>query len=195
MVVKPKMVYLTKYKCCQTRMNDKIYVAKLGKAVGLKGHLRLFIDSDFPEQFKKGASFTTDKKLTLTLEEYNSNRDLVKFKTYDDVDTAKKLTNQLLYVTMEQTKNDCKLDENEHFWFDIVSCHVFENDLDLGEVVEIHRYPIEDYLEIKTSTELVEKGLSKTFLIPYNVENYIVSVDTDKKKIEVKDSLVILENS
>ena len=32
---------------------NKVYVAKLGKAVGLQGHLRLFIDSDFPMQFKK----------------------------------------------------------------------------------------------------------------------------------------------
>ena len=29
---------------------NKVYVAKLGKAVGLQGHLRLFIDSDFPMQ-------------------------------------------------------------------------------------------------------------------------------------------------
>ena len=33
--------------------SNDIFVAKLGKAVGLQGHLRLFIDSDFPEQFKK----------------------------------------------------------------------------------------------------------------------------------------------
>ena len=195
MVVKPKMEYLTKYRCYQTRMNDKIYVAKLGKAVGLKGYLRLFIDSDFPEQFKKGASFTTNKKLTLTLEEYNPKTDLVKFKDYNDVDNAKKLTNQLLYVSLEQTKNSCKLKKNEHFWFDIISCDVFENDLYLGKVVEIHRYPIEDYLEIKTSKELVDKTLPKTFLIPYNVDNYIVGVDIQNKKIEVKNSFSILENS
>lgn len=62
-------------------MNDKIYVAKLGKAVGLKGHLRLFIDSDFPEQFKKGSEFITNKKTTLVVKEYNSNRDLINLKT------------------------------------------------------------------------------------------------------------------
>jgi len=176
-------------------MNDKIYVAKLGKAVGLKGHLRLFVDSDFPEQFKKGVSFTTNKNTTLIVEEYNPKRDLIKFKDYDDVDISKKLTNQLLYSTIEETKNSCKLAANEHFWFDIVSCHVIENDLDLGEVVEIHRYPIEDYLEIKTSKQLVDKGLPKTFLIPYNTNTYIINVNIENKKIEVKDSLVILENS
>lgn len=176
-------------------MSDKIYVAKLGKAVGLKGHLRLFIDSDFPEQFKKDASFTTNKKLNLVIEEYNSNRDLVKFKDFDDVELAKKLTNQLLYSTKEQTKQNCELKQNEHFWFDIVSCKIVENELLLGEVVEIHRYPLEDYLEIKTSQKLVDKKLSKTFLIPFNYDKYINKVDIEKKLIEVKNAYEILENS
>jgi 16S rRNA processing protein RimM len=54
---------------------NKVYVAKLGKAVGLQGHLRLFIDSDFPEQFKKGAVFTTNRNLTLKVLEYNPNKE------------------------------------------------------------------------------------------------------------------------
>ncbi|RXK11867.1 16S rRNA processing protein RimM [Halarcobacter mediterraneus] len=176
-------------------MNDRIYVAKLGKAVGLKGHLRLFIESDFPEQFKKGTSFTTNKNLTLTIEEYNPNRDLVKFQDYNDVDTAKRLTNQFLYTTIEQTKNSCNLENNEYFWFDIINCNIKENNQDLGKVVEIHRYPLEDYLEIKTAEDLVKKNLPKTFLIPYNVDNYILNVDIKNKEIEVKNSYEILENS
>ena len=43
--------------------SNDIFVAKLGKAVGLQGHLRLFMDTDFPEQFKKGAVFKTNRKL------------------------------------------------------------------------------------------------------------------------------------
>jgi len=176
-------------------MNDKIYVAKLGKAVGLKGHLRLFIDSDFPEQFKKGASFTTNKKMTLTVEEYNSNRDTIKFEGYNDIDTSKKLTNQHLFVSFDQTKENCNLSKNEYFWFDIMNCEVYEEDKLLGEVVEIHRYPLNDYLEIATSDELIKQGLSKTFLIPYIKDTYIVSVDTLNKRIEAKSSFEILENS
>ena len=58
---------------------NKVYVAKLGKTVGLQGHLRLFIDSDFPEQFKKGATFTTNRNLILKVIECNLNKDLIKF--------------------------------------------------------------------------------------------------------------------
>ena len=176
-------------------MNNKIYVAKLGKAVGLKGHLRLFIDSDFPEQFKKDATFTTNRKLQLIVDEYNPSREIIKFKNFDDVDEAKKLTNQELYVSKEDTINNCELDKNEFFWFDIIDCKVIENNQLLGKVKDIHRYPLDDYLEINTDKELIEKKLPKSFLIPYNIENYIVKVDIDKKTIETKNCFDILENS
>lgn len=176
-------------------MTDKIYVAKLGKAVGLKGHLRLFIDSDFPEQFKKDAAFTTNRKLQLIVDEYNPSRELIKFKNFDNVDEARKLTNQELYVSKEDTINNCELDENEFFWFDIIDCKIIEDNQILGKVKDIHRYPLDDYLEINTDKELVEKKLPKSFLIPYNVQNYITKVDIDKKIIETKNCFEILENS
>ncbi|MBD3829235.1 MAG: 16S rRNA processing protein RimM [Arcobacter sp.] len=175
--------------------NSNVYVAKLGKAVGLQGHLRLFIDSDFPEQFKKGAVFTTNRNLQLKVLEYNSSRELVKFENYEDVDTAKKLTNQELYSTIEQTKENCKLGKNEFFWFDLISCEVFENDLKLGKVKEIQRYPLNDYLEITTDIELVNKGYPKVFLIPHIFDKFVLNIDIENKRINVINSFDILENS
>lgn len=177
-------------------MNNNIYVAKLGKAVGLKGHLRLFIDSDFPEQFKKNATFTTNRNIKLVVQEYNHSRELIKFEGYDDIDIAKKLTNQELYVSAEQSKQECDLEEDEFFWFDIIDCKVIESEKILGKVKDIHRFPLDDYLEITTDAKLVkELNLPKTFLIPYNTENYILSVDIENKTIQTKNSYEILENS
>ena len=175
--------------------SNDIFVAKLGKAVGLQGHLRLFIDSDFPEQFKKGATFKTNKKLELKVAEYNSSRELIKFENFNDVDSAKKLTNQELFATLEQTKESCKLKKNEFFWFDLISCDVYENNLLLGKVKDIQRYPLNDYLEIITIEGLVNKGLPKVFLIPHIFDKYVLDVNIENKKISVKDSLIILENS
>ncbi|MBP9490705.1 MAG: 16S rRNA processing protein RimM [Aliarcobacter sp.] len=174
---------------------NEIFVAKLGKAVGLQGHLRLFMDTDFPEQFKKGATFKTNRNLELKVAEYNTSRELIKFENFDDLETAKKLTNQELYSTFEQTKENCKLKKNEFFWFDLISCNVYENDLLLGKVKEIQRYPLNDYLEIETSDELVEKDHPKVFLIPHIFDKYVLNVNINDKRIEVKDSLIILENS
>ena len=174
---------------------NEIFVAKLGKAVGLQGHLRLFMDTDFPEQFKKGATFKTNRNLELKVAEYNTSRELIKFENFDDLETAKKLTNQELYSTFEQTKENCKLKKNEFFWFDLIYCNVYENDLLLGKVKEIQRYPLNDYLEIETSDELVEKDHPKVFLIPHIFDKYVLNVNINDKRIEVKDSLIILENS
>ena len=174
---------------------NKVYVAKLGKAVGLQGHLRLFIDSDFPMQFKKGAVFTTNRNLTLTILEYNPNKELVLFENYLDVDLARKLTNSELFTTQEATKEFCVLKENEFFWFDLISCEIFENGLLLGKVKDIHRYPLNDYLEVETSGELTSKELPKVFLIPHIFDKFIEKVDIENKKIFVKNAFDILENS
>lgn len=175
--------------------SNNIYVAKLGKAIGLQGHLRLFIDSDFPEQFKKGATFTTNRNLQLKVLEYIPTRDLIIFENYTDVEIAKKLTNQELYSTFEQTKEFCELKKNEFFWFDLISCNVYENGLKLGIVKDIQRYPLNDYLELITDAELVSKGLPKTFLIPHIFSKYIQNIDIEKKIINVSNSFEILENS
>lgn len=176
-------------------MNNKVYVAKLGKAVGLKGHLRLFIDSDFPEQFKKGSTFLTNKNFQLTILEYLKDRDLVSFEGYSDMESAKKLTNTELYTTIEQTKEFCKLKDNEFFWFDLISCEVYEDSLKLGVVSDVHRFPLNDYLEVKTDSQLVEKGLPKIFLIPHIFETFIQRVDIENKKIFAINAFDILENS
>lgn len=176
-------------------MNNKVYVAKLGKAVGLKGHLRLFIDSDFPEQFKKSSTFLTNKNFQLTISEYLKDRDLVSFEGYSDMESAKKLTNTELYTTIEQTKEFCKLKDNEFFWFDLISCEVYEDNLKLGVVSDVHRFPLNDYLEVKTDSQLVEKGLPKIFLIPHIFETFIQRVDIENKKIFAINAFDILENS
>jgi 16S rRNA processing protein RimM len=175
--------------------NNNIFVAKLGKAVGLQGQLRLFMDSDFPEQFKIGAVFSTNRNLQLKVSEYNSSRELVKFENYEDVETAKKLTNQELYSTFEQTREYCKLEKNEFFWFDLISCEVYENELKLGKVKDIQRYPLNDYLEVITDDALVNKGLPKIFLIPHIFDKYVLNIDIEKKTINVIKSFEILENS
>lgn len=174
---------------------NNVYVAKLGKTVGLQGHVKLFIESDFPEQFKKGASFTTNKKETLTILEYNPTRGIVKFENINDVDTAKKLTNSQLFSSYEETRKNCQLDDDEYFWFDLIGCEVHEGEKTLGKIVEIQRYPLNDYLEIKTSKELIEQGLPKVFLLPFIMHGYVLEVDIDKKVVTTQGAFDILENS
>ncbi len=175
------------------KSNKKFTVAQIGKSVGLKGELKLHSKTDFPQQFKKGATFETLRG-TLTIEKYNPKRNIVKFVGYDTIEDAKALTNTLLYSDEDKTRDECPLEEGEHYWFDIIGMDVVEGEMLLGRVSDIQRMLDVDYLLIDTAQDLVSQGLPKSFLIPY-IPRYILSVDEDNGKILTKDTLDILEAS
>ena len=176
---------------------EKVYVAKLGKTVGLKGWQKLYIDSDFPEQFSKGNHLFTDRGQELTIESYNPNNDTIKFIAIDTIEEAKKLTNRQLFVTIEDTKKSCSLERNQFFWFDIIDCIVKEKDEVLGRVIDIQRLPLCDYMVIKTSQTLQQNSsikLASSFMLPYT-KDFVLDVDIEQKQIVVKNGKDILEAS
>ena len=172
---------------------SKFQVAKLGKAVGLHGEMKLHLKTDFPEQFKPGASFDS-KRGELVIETYNPERDLVKFKSYNSPQDAKRLTNLDLFTTEEKTREEITLDAGQYFWFDIVGASVYEADLLLGKVAEIERLGTTDYLKLETDKDLVSKKMPNSFLIPY-LDNFVLEVDTETKIIKVQGGFDILEAS
>ena len=175
-------------------MNEKIYVAKLGKTVGLNGTMKVYIDSDFPEQFKKSATFTTQKNKSLTIENFNSQSQTVKFLDINSVEDAKKLTNSHLFTSIEATKQNCELKEDQYFWFDLIDCILIENGETLGKIVDIQRLPLDDYFVIDTAKELQEQDFTKQFLLPYT-KDYIQKVDIKEKTITTINAKDILSVS
>jgi len=175
-------------------MTEKIYVAKLGKTVGLNGTMKVYIDSDFPEQFKKNATFTTQKNRSLTIENFNPQSQTVKFLDINSVEDAKKLTNSHLFTSIEATKQNCELKEDQYFWFDLIDCILIENGETLGKIVDVQRLPLDDYFVIETSKELQEQDFTKQFLLPYT-KDYIQKVDIEEKTITVINAKDILSAS
>ena len=176
-----------------SNQNSKFQVAKLGKSVGLHGEMKLHIKSDFPEQFKAGAVFESQRG-ELEIEHYNPERELVKFKGIDSMEDAKKLTNVDIFTTEAKTRQDIKLEEGQYFWFDIVGSDVYEGDLLLGKVTEIERLGATDYLKLDTDKALVSKKMPNSFLIPY-LDNFVLAVDTKAKQIKVQGGFDILQAS
>ncbi|WP_241856091.1 ribosome maturation factor RimM [Sulfurimonas lithotrophica] len=176
------------------KQSDLLYIATIGKTVGLKGDMKLHIKSDFPEQFRKGASFYINEKDKLTIDSINFERGLVKFEGYSTPELAKKLTNKNLYTTYEQTRKDCRLEEGENFWFDIIGCKVYEEDELLGEVKELERILDVNYLLIKTDEKLLEQKKAKSFLVPHR-KPFLISIDVNEKIIKLNGAKDILEAS
>jgi len=175
--------------------NDRLlHIATLGRTVGLHGEMKLHLYTDFPEQFTPGETFYTKEHTPLVFEEVNLERELVKLRGIDSPEAAKRYTNAKLFTTYGRTREVCKLDEGQYFWFDLVGAAVTEGGVTLGKVLEIERIGSVDYLQIKTDDRLVKQGLSKQFLIPYQPP-FIEKVDTDAGTIALKGAMDILEAS
>ena len=173
--------------------NDSSLIAQIGRTIGLWGDLKFYIHTDFPEQFKVGSTFKSNRG-ELTIADINHTRGTIRFRGYESVDSAKKLTNAKLFSNEEQTKENCHLDEGQYFWFDMIGCSVKQDDEIIGRVDDIQRMGDTDYLSVNTDKHLVETGLSKNFLLPY-IERYIIKVDIDQKIVYTKDAKDILEAS
>ena len=172
---------------------ERFFIAQLGKTVGLWGDLKLHLHTDFPEQFKIGQTFQSDRG-PLEIVDINMDRGIVRFRGYESLESAKKLTNAKLYTTKEETRKRCELDEGEHFWFEVIGCRVMEEGEGLGKVSEIQRILDTDYLVVQTEDKLEKEGLSSSFLIPY-IPRYVIRTDTQTQQILTKDAKDILEAS
>ena len=173
--------------------NDNALIAQIGRTIGLWGDLKFHLHTDFPEQFKAGKTYKTNRG-DLTISQMNEKRGTIRFVGHESIDAAKKLTNTKIFANEEQTREDCDLDEGQHFWFDIIGCNVDDDGTCMGKVEDIQRMGDTDYLAITTDEALVKEGLSKSFLLPY-IERYIVKADIENKTVYAKDAKDILEAS
>jgi 16S rRNA processing protein RimM len=164
--------------------DDRIAIATLGKTVGLKGEMRIHLDTDFPEQFQPKAKFYTERG-ELVIKRYDHERGVISFLGHDDINSVAMLTNQLLYTTLQESRERCKVDNGELFWFDVIGMDVLQEGEVLGKVVHIERMAGTDMMILDTDPLLIAQGMAKTFLIPYT-DRYIIKADLESKIINVQ---------
>jgi 16S rRNA processing protein RimM len=163
---------------------SSVNVAKVGKTVGLGGFLKLILLTDFPEQIKKGAEFDSVFG-KLEVESFDNKKLQIKFKHYNTREEANRLVNIFLTTTIQNTRGNCKLSDGEYFWFDIIGLECYEDDMFIGDVVEVDRYSIDDMLVIKTKN-------NRRFIYPFN-KHTVKEVDLKNKKIKLTGAIDILE--
>lgn len=179
----------------QKIQKDWVSVAKIGRSIGFKGEVFLHLFSDFPESLQAGNTYLSQIG-NLTLEYYHTKNSVAKFAQVDSKESAKQIANLTLYMTKTQSKEHCRLKENEFFWFDIIGSQIMEKGENLGFVSEIERFCEQDFLLVKTDDALLTQKFPKSFLIPYTAR-YILEVDStqEPKIIQTRFCKEILENS
>lgn len=173
-------------------MSDRIEVARVGRKVGLKGFSKLQILSDFPEFFTPGRTFVAtrgDETRELTIDAFYEDRGEVRFRGVNTPEAASELTHFVLSTTVEETRKAIRLEEGEHFWFDIIGLAVYEGEVRIGTAEQIDDAG-QVYLAVKLDDAFNAK--QSRLLLPW-IDRFIIGVDTEAKRIRVAHALELLE--
>ncbi|WP_221272533.1 ribosome maturation factor RimM [Helicobacter sp. NHP22-001] len=170
--------------------SNLLVVGLLGRAVGLKGGLKLNLQSNCLECLTLGASVQVSSPLkpsqTYQIHAYEPKTSLLFLEGVSTREQAQELTGSTLKMSEEETLRLCKLQEGEFLAFQLVGLEVVEEGDVLGVVLGVESLAGVDYLQVQAPT--------KKFLIPY-IPRYIVGTDLKARRIHTKDALGLLEES
>ena len=163
-----------------------IVVGKLGSSYGIRGWLRIFSFTEFPDSifdYKPWYIQRAGKWQEVVVESFKPhNQDMiVKLKGIDDRDQANALTNAEVFVDAEKLP---ELNQGDFYWKDLIGCRVKTvNGYDLGQVTDLMETGSNDVLVVKANLKDAFGATER--LIPFVEEQFIKQVDLTTKMIVV----------
>ena len=161
-----------------------VTLGKVGAVYGIKGWLKIHSFTDdqeaildyFPWSLKLGNKV---QSVEITDWRKHNNGIVVKVAGIDDRDIAQKLVGSEIFVS-EDALSD--LPEGEFYWRDLIGMTVVtDKGYDLGQVSDIMETGANDVLVVKAN--LKDGFGKKERLIPYLMDQVILSVSTENKQI------------
>ena len=161
-----------------------VTLGKVGAVYGIKGWLKIHSFTDdqeaildyFPWSLKLGNKV---QSVEITDWRKHNNGLVVKVAGIDDRDVAQKLVGSEIFVS-EDALSD--LPEGEFYWRDLIGMSVVtDKGYDLGQVSDIMETGANDVLVVKAN--LKDGFGKKERLIPYLIDQVILSVSTENKQI------------
>lgn len=163
-----------------------IIVGKLGSSYGIRGWLRIFSFTEYPESIFDYTPWYIQRagdSQEIIVESYKPhNQDMiVKLKGIDDREQAIALTNIDIYVDAQKLP---ELSDGDFYWKDLIGCRVKNSDgYDLGLVTELMETGSNDVLVVKANLKDAFGATER--LIPFVEEQFIKHVDLKAKMIKV----------
>lgn len=159
---------------------ELVTIAKIAKTRGLRGEVVADILTDFPERFNSLENVLIVKPsgetLEATLEKFwfQKDRVILKFKGFDQIETAETLRNSEVCIPESEA---VALEDGEFYDWELQECEVETVDGEkLGRVKEL--------LRTGGTEVLIVQGETKDYLIPF-AETICVEVDIENKLIRV----------
>lgn len=157
---------------------EKIIIGKVGAPHGIRGELKIYSLSDFPDRFSLLKSvYVGDDLLTVKSVRYQNSVVLMSFAEYDNRETAATLTNKMLSVKREYAM---PLEEGQYYIGDIVGLEVFDEEgVSLGFVKDILKTGSNDVYVVAKKKE------AKQLLVPA-LKSVVLKISVDEGKMLVR---------
>jgi 16S rRNA processing protein RimM len=157
---------------------DLITIGKIVAPHGVRGDVRIFPLTDFPERFHELKTVYVDDVGQLKLESARPHKKfiLLKFTGIDTMNEAAPLSSKLIKIRREDV---VKLPEGQYYIFDIIGLNVFNEQ---GELLGV----ITDVLQPGSNdVYVVEQQDKKELLVPA-IKDVVKQIDIAGKKMLVK---------
>ncbi|GGD68580.1 ribosome maturation factor RimM [Paenibacillus nasutitermitis] len=161
-------------------------VGKLVNTHGIRGEVKVFSQTDFPEErFAAGSQLTlrnpeTQQKLTVEIVSARPQKNMfiVKLKGYDNINDVEKYKGWILSVTKD---NMVELEEGEYYQHQIIGCRVLtEEGEELGLITEILVPGANDVWVVQE-----QKIKGRQILIPV-IDDVLMDVNVETKTVTVR---------
>ena len=156
-----------------------ITIGYVQKPFGIKGELKVKVETDFVEErFKKGNKIFLNHEGQKQEYEIESSRMhqkslLLKLKGLDDLNAVENMHRAEITISKDMRH---ELEEGEYYFTDLLNCNVYLDDKKIGVVKEMMDMPAHPVMRIKTNAEDV--------LVPF-VKVFIKDVDLDLRRIDI----------
>jgi len=157
--------------------NRAIKIGTIIKGFGIKGEVKVRIETDSPEKrFKIGSSLQIhnhESIIDVIIDGFRMHQEhaLLHFEGYPDLTSVETIFPSELFVSSSEL-------EEGVYSYQLIGCTVIDQDnIVLGTVIEYMQYPAQDIIRIKTS--------DKDKLIPF-VDRFIKRIDIEKKEIHIE---------
>lgn len=161
-------------------MEKFLEIGKIVNTRGIKGELKIIPLTDEPTRFSKLKYLSVQIKDELVKKEiehvkYYKNDIYVKLKEINDLNSAEKLKEH--YVLVER-ENAIKLPKGSYFICDLIGSEVFENDIKIGELVNVMPTGSNDVYIVKDENK-------KEILIPA-LKSVVKNISVENKRIDIE---------
>ena len=143
---------------------------------GVKGKLKVKIETDFPQRFASGAKvYINQQPITIDSAEWHSGKLVIKLSTVDSIEETQKLRGKAVEIPRSQAQ---PLTEGQYYHFQLIGLEVWTTEGELlGNITEI--------LTTESNDIYIVHNAKGETLIPA-IEDVVKSIDLDKGHVVIE---------